>query len=74
MAKENKIKLKLTIKEIMWGTFPYIFLNESTQVGLKTVEKIQTRLAQNIEGFNNFLICNPRSPNHWLYRKVEQNG
>ena len=43
-------------EKIFGQEYAIIFLNEATQIGIKTVGKIHTRLAQSIEGFNNFLI------------------
>lgn len=57
-------------EKIFGQEYAIIFLNEAVQLAKKTVEKIQTRLAQNIPGLLNFMIydCNPRSPAHWIYK------
>jgi phage terminase large subunit len=57
--------------EKIFGTeFAVIFLNEVVQVSQTTLIKVQTRLAQKVPGFRNFMIydCNPRSPAHYIYR------
>ena len=58
-------------EKIFGQEYGIIFLNEAVQLSKKTVAKIETRLAQKIEGLNNFMIydCNPRSPAHWLYKQ-----
>jgi len=56
--------------KIFGQEFAIIFLNEVVQISEQTLEKVQTRLAQKIAGFKNFMIydCNPRSPAHYIYR------
>lgn len=57
--------------KILGQEYAAVFLNEAVRIAQSTVEKIKTRLAQNIEGFNNFIIydCNPGNPKHWLRKK-----
>jgi PBSX family phage terminase large subunit len=57
--------------KILGQEYAAIFLNEAVRIMESTVEKVRTRLAQNIEGFKNFIIydCNPRHPLHWIYQK-----
>jgi phage terminase large subunit len=57
-------------EKILGQEFACCFLNEATQISKSVVEKIKTRLAQNIEGFKNFIVfdCNPRHPQHYLYQ------
>lgn len=62
-------------EKILGQEYAGIFLNEATQIAPSTVEKVETRLAQKIKGFNNIIIfdCNPRHPEHFLYKRFYLN-
>lgn len=51
--------------------YAIIYLNEATLISYDVVLKVQSRLAQKIDGIMNYMIydCNPRSPSHWIYQK-----
>lgn len=59
------------IDKILGSEFGLIFLNEATEVSKSSRDVVLTRLAQNIKGFNNFIIydCNPHQPTHYLYKE-----
>jgi PBSX family phage terminase large subunit len=58
-------------EKILGQEYASIFLNEAVQIAQATVGKVESRLAQNIEGFTNVIIfdCNPRHPQHYLYKR-----
>lgn len=57
--------------KVLGQEYAGIFLNEAVQIPISSRDLILTRLAQNIEGFNNLMIydCNPRHPSHYLYKE-----
>jgi PBSX family phage terminase large subunit len=57
--------------KVLGQEYAGIFLNESVQIPISSRNLILTRLAQKIEGFNNFIIydCNPRHPSHYIYQE-----
>ena len=58
-------------EKVFGQEYASIFLNEAVQLSPSTVDKVETRLAQKVQGFKNFMIydCNPRHPEHFLYKK-----
>jgi PBSX family phage terminase large subunit len=58
-------------EKILGQEYAGAFLNEATQLSPMTVDKVETRLAQNIPGFTNIMLfdCNPRHPQHFLYKR-----
>lgn len=61
---------KERVEKIMGTEFASIFINEGTQIGYDTYQKVKTRLSQNIPGLNRKIAidCNPRNESHWIYR------
>lgn len=59
------------IDKILGSEYGIIFLNEAVNISMSSRDVVLTRLAQNIEGFNNFIIydCNPHQPTHYLYKE-----
>lgn len=59
------------IDKILGSEFGLIFLNEATSISMSSRDVVLTRLAQNVKGFNNFIIydCNPHQPTHYLYKE-----
>ncbi len=57
--------------KIFGQEYAIIFLNEIVQISEDVKIKIESRLAQKVEGVNNYIIydCNPRSPSHWVYQR-----
>lgn len=64
-------------EKILGQEYAVIFLNEAVQISPSTRNKVKTRLAQRIPGFNNFIVydCNPRNPSHYLFKEfyIEKN-
>ena len=62
-------------EKILGTEYGLIFLNECTEIPESTRDIVKTRLAQNIKGFNNFMIydCNPRQPYHYLFQEFYVN-
>lgn len=62
-------------EKIFGQEFARIFLNEATLSSPHSVMKLESILAQKIDGFVNQMIydCNPRSPAHFLYKKFYLN-
>lgn len=59
------------VDKILGDEYLHIFINEATQVTWDTVEKVKSRLSQNVPGarFRKLLFdCNPKGPRHWLYQ------
>jgi PBSX family phage terminase large subunit len=58
-------------EKIFGQEYARIFLNEAVQTSSGSCERLESILAQKINGFVNQMIydCNPRNPSHWIYKK-----
>lgn len=61
---------KERVEKIMGTEFATIFINEATQIGYGTFQKVKTRLSQNAPKLKRKIIvdCNPRNESHWIYK------
>lgn len=57
-------------EKIFGREFCTCYVNEASQVGYDTVNKVATRLAQKVPGYVNRMIydANPPAPSHWLHK------
>lgn len=62
---DNKEKTE----KVLGQEYSVIYLNEAVEIPQSIRDVVKTRLAQNVEGFHNFMVydCNPRQPTHYLY-------